>query len=79
MASADYIEHIAIEGERWDTLAWRYYADATRYEPILRANPGLRRESGQWPAMPPAGAKVLIPILPRPAAQSSDGLPPWLQ
>ena len=34
-----FIPHITTEGERWDQLAWRYYGDAHRYQPIVQANP----------------------------------------
>src|SRR5690606_8109276 len=34
-----YLSHVTREGERWDQLAFTYYGDATRYEPIVRANP----------------------------------------
>jgi len=38
------IKHIAAEGERWDQLSWRYFADPMGYERILAANArGVRK------------------------------------
>lgn len=75
----EYIRHTAIDGERWDTLAWKYYADAARYEPILRANPTLRSPSGQWPTVPPVGAQLLIPVINMAESKPVEGLPPWVK
>jgi phage tail protein X len=71
---SDFVEHRTQDGERWDTLAWRYYADATRYEPIIAANPCI-------PIAPvlPSGVLVYIPVLaPSDAAKSAE-VPPWLR
>lgn len=69
----DYIEHITRAGERWDTLAWDYYGDATLMSPIIDANPQLRI----LPALA-AGLVVRIPILEDddPVLAVED-LPPW--
>lgn len=77
--TGELLYHRVIEGERWDSLAWAYYADAGRYEPILRANPELRDARGQWPAVPPAGALLLIPVLYREEIPRAEGLPPWVR
>lgn len=77
----EFLIHVAASGERWDNLAWRYYGQAHRFEPILRANPGLRDpRTGQWPIVPPEGVRLLIPVLPAPgASQTAGSLPPWLR
>ena len=77
-STGEFLRHTVVQGERWDLLAWTYYADATRYEAILRANPDLRDGLGQWPTVPPMGAIVLIPVLNMPAAATVEGLPPWV-
>lgn len=66
-----YHTHITRELDRWDTLAWQYYGDASRFEAIIRANPHLAIH----PVLP-AGQKVLIPAA---EAQSipAGPLPPW--
>jgi phage tail protein X len=65
------IVHITKAGERWDLLAWRYYGDATKYSPIIMANPNVAIE----PVFD-AGISIAIPLL-----QQSDvvvtNLPPW--
>lgn len=70
-----YFEHISSDGDRLDLLAWHYYGDATAYEQIVRANPGLPI----WPIYP-QGVRILIPVVDAPAEPelSSEGLPPWL-
>lgn len=53
-----YLEHITADNERWDLLAWRYYGDAIKYEPIIVANPTIPIE----PVLP-SGIRVMIPVL----------------
>lgn len=68
------IEHITIEGERWDQLAYRYYGDPGRVEPIIRANPDV--------AIVPiltSGIKLRIPVLAPTTSATTGGLPPWKQ
>lgn len=67
-----HLEIITREGERWDTLAWRYYADPLRYEPIIAANP-------QVPIMAilPAGLRLAIPVLAALPSTDTADLPPW--
>ena len=79
-ATGEYLKHTVIDGERWDTLAWSYYAEAGRYEYILRANPELRDSKGQWPTVPPVGAVLLIPVLNRvDSVLPVEALPPWIR
>jgi phage tail protein X len=73
MSAITYREIVTREGERWDTLAWRYYGDPFRYEPIIAANP-------QVPILPilPSGLVLQVPVLERAAAVVDDStLPPW--
>lgn len=65
----EYIEHVTIDGERWDHLAQRYYGDPLRYEPIIRANPHV-------PIRPvlPGNIRLRIPVQEAPV---SSELPPW--
>lgn len=72
-AISGYLPHTAIEGQRWDTLAWLYYGDAYAYERIVAANPHI-----PLAATLPGGVTVYIPIIEVPATQSSsENLPPW--
>ncbi len=70
--AAEYLDHTTVEGERWDQLAFTYYGDATRYEPIVRANPQVPMTRSL-----PAGLTLRIPVLD--AAPSSEDLPPWFK
>lgn len=70
---AEYIDHITSAGERWDTLAWHYYGDATQMSLIIDANPQLRI----LPALS-AGLVVKIPVLEEEDVVLTDeDLPPW--
>lgn len=77
MKAIDCIEHITRAGERWDTLAWRYYGNPYAYGRIIEANPSL--DIG---AQLPSGVVVLIPVIPLAEVQASkqianEDLPPW--
>lgn len=74
MAYTEFWEHITKEGERWDTIAYNYYGDATQYEPIITANP--------YVAIKPvftAGLKLQIPVIEQAQKVKTEGLPPWVQ
>jgi len=67
--------HVTQAGERWDTLAWRYYGNPLDYGRIITANPALDISSSL-----PAGQRVFIPILPVQVVQKTlqaQELPPW--
>jgi phage tail protein X len=60
-------------GERWDTIAWKYYGDATLFGPIIQTNPQIAIE-----AVFEAGLNIGVPILVvNQAAQNQADLPPW--
>lgn len=71
MSDVTYLTHITVDGDRWDTLAARYYGDARAYVQIIDANPLA-------PILPilPAGKTLLIPIVAADNALTAD-LPPW--
>ena len=77
MKPIDCIEHITTAGERWDSLAWRYYGDPHAYGRIIEVNPALDIGTTLQ-----SGMVVLIPIIPLVEAQQSqqlvaEDLPPW--
>lgn len=72
-----YLEHLTLDGDRLDLLAWTYYGDVARVAPILQANPGLF--SPMLPTVLPSGLTLKIPILEEADATSSEGVPPWLR
>ncbi|MBN3264580.1 tail protein X [Pectobacterium brasiliense] len=65
-----HLEHITTQGERWDTLSYRYYG----YPRIIAANPHI-------PIVPllPSGLVVLIPIIEQAEASKAEDTPPWLR
>jgi phage tail protein X len=73
MGSSQFISHITVAGERWDTLAWRYYGDATLFSPIIQTNPQIPIE-----AVFEAGLNIGIPLLMvDQTVQEAVDLPPW--
>lgn len=75
MPALEAIEHITKAGERWDTLAWAYYGDASLISPIVEANPALNITDTL-----PSGQLVLIPLLEVAALNATvaqSDLPPW--
>ncbi len=74
MTEFECLEHICTEGERWDTLAWRYYGDACAFGRILAANPSLDMDTVLH-----SGTLVLVPLLDAPelSALKDEELAPW--
>ncbi len=69
-----FMTHIAKQGERWDSIAYRYYANPFAYHELLQANPQL-----PITATLPAGAVVAVPIVsPNNDSVVAQELPPWL-
>jgi len=69
--SSQSLSHITTDGERWDSLAWTYYGDATLDSFIIMANPNVTIE----PTLA-AGIQLFIPIV-QVAATSNAVVPPW--
>lgn len=70
----EFVEHITVDGERWDLLAALYLGDPYGYERILLANRDV-----EWAPELEGGIRLIIP-LPAPAdavAIDDPGLPPW--
>jgi len=74
---AQYLQHVTGPNERWDMIAYRYYGDANRTHPIIRANRNLFvADLSAIPTVLPVGLTLLIPVLdPEPIA--AELLPPW--
>lgn len=73
MGNGAFITHITSAGERWDLLAWQYYADATLFSPIIQTNPQIPIE-----AVFEAGLVIGVPLLMvNPAVSNAANLPPW--
>lgn len=70
----ELVEHITVDGDRWDLLAALYRDDPYDYEPILLANRDV-----PWTAELEGGIRLVIP-LPETATETlfdSADLPPW--
>lgn len=70
----EYIEHITNAGDRWDTIAYRYYGDATLLSPLAEANEHL-----QLVPILPAGLPVRVPLIDDTEALDAQDLPPWMR
>lgn len=73
-AAKGFLQHIASDGDRWDSLSYQYYGDATAYERIIVANRHLSITT-----ILSAGQIVFIPIITKPKANGADTMPPWLR
>lgn len=68
-----YLSYTTQEGDRWDRLAYRFYGDPFRYEPMIVANPHV-------PIVPvlPSGLTLAVPVLAKSdSTPSVESLPPW--
>ena len=72
--SKGYLQHIASDGDRWDSLSYQYYGDATAYGQIIIANRHLPIKTTLI-----AGQIVFIPIITAPKNQQDATVPPWLR
>lgn len=62
-----------VQGDRWDTVSYKAYGDATRIKELIEANPELPISS-----VLPAGIIINIPILDNvDNSISQELLPPW--
>ena len=70
--TTDNIIHLTTEGERWDTIAWRYYGSVNEAGRIMEANPGV-------PLLPvlPGGIRLSIPVVYAATVDETADLPPW--
>lgn len=68
---AEFTEYITIDGDRWDTIAWKAYGNAHLYPQIVEANPDVAAE----PVLP-VGTRLLIPVATSPEIDKTF-LPPW--
>lgn len=68
---SEFYEYITKDSDRWDLIAYRFYANATMYEPIITANPEVKIT----PILP-AGLKLKIPVIETQNTIEFE-LPPW--
>jgi len=68
-----YTRYTTVQGDRWDTVAFKAYGDATLYSEIVEANPTVPKD-----AVIPSGIVLNIPIRENSVSKKSV-LPPWKQ
>jgi len=70
---ANFVEYVTKQGDRWDTIAFKAYGDATLIDGIIEANTSIVIS----PILE-AGTRVIVPILESGEIQiDSELLPPW--
>lgn len=70
---ANFVEYVAKQGDRWDTIAFKAYGDATLINGLIEANPTIVIS----PILE-AGTRIIVPILESGEIQiDSELLPPW--
>lgn len=77
MQRSEFLEHITGPGERWDTIAYRYYNDAEKMNLLIEANRDLFLGNlAPIPAVLSSGLTLRIPVIEQPAVDEAL-LPPW--
>lgn len=75
--TGEYFLHVTGPGERWDTVATKYYNDASLSHLIINANRGGFIQPLQAvPGIIPPSTKLRIPVIDR-TGIDPDLLPPW--
>ena len=67
----EYYSYITKDNDRWDLIAYKFYNDATRYEPIINANPDV-----DISPILKSGLKLKLPVLDESETIKFE-LPPW--
>lgn len=73
MDKIEYLEYTTITGDRWDLLAYKFYADLNLMEKIIIANPTVPLFERF-----PAGVELKIPVLDEHIAMNKQ-LPKWMR
>lgn len=72
---ADNTTYTTIDGERWDTVAFKAYGDPNQMSEIIAANPDVPIYDRL-----PGGIVLQMPVLQQPTnLTNSSLLPPWKQ
>lgn len=75
--SNGHFEHVTIDGDRWDLLAYRYYGDAAKQSVLLEANRHLFVAPITVPPLILAsGITLIVPVI-DPDENNDADLPPW--
>lgn len=66
-----HTKYITVDGDRWDTIAYKAYGDALKITPIIEANPNVPKT----PVLA-SGITLYVPIMEQ-ATTDVNLLPPW--
>lgn len=70
---ATYTEYLTVQGDRWDTVAFKAYGDATQVGLIIEAN-----QEVYLTEILPAGTRLFIPVIEVIEVNTDPALlPPW--
>lgn len=67
-----YLNHLTQDGDRWDSIAWRYYGDVKHVPLLIEANPHVPIVE-----VLSGGLNLAIPVIEADAATALEALPPW--
>lgn len=71
--TGQFITYVTTAGERWDSIAWKMYGDATLISPIIQTNPQIPIE-----AVFEAGLVIGVPLITvDETVQNTGDKPPW--
>lgn len=65
-------EYIAIQGDRWDTIAQKAYGNAAAMNEIFDANPSMALITSFE-----GGERLIVPIIEQESSMDKSLLPPW--
>jgi len=65
-------DYLTLQGDRWDTIAHKAYGDASKFEPLIAANPSV-----PVTAVLQAGIRLVVPVLESEEGLEIELLPPW--
>lgn len=68
---SNFTEYITIDGDRWDTVAYKAYGDPMRYPEIAAANRTVALDAVLKP-----GTRLNVPVL-ETVEVDTNLLPPW--
>lgn len=72
---ADTIQYTVLDGERWDTIAFKAYGNATLTKPIIEANPDVLITDRLA-----AGTVLVVPVFKLDdILTDQELLPPWMR
>lgn len=66
-----YIEHKCTPGDRWDTIAAKYYGNPFKYAPLIMFNPDVQRTF-----ILQEGTVIKVPKIEN-NNENTENLPPW--